>query len=62
MWVVEAFDDDGNYVDYSQEAYVSEEDARRFAEERAEEQPGYRWEVRYVTLHTADPRRPFAEA
>lgn len=62
MWVVEAFDEDGNYIDYSQEAFVSEQDARRIAEERAEEQPEYTWEVRYVTLQTADPSRPYAEA
>ncbi len=61
MWVVEAFDEDGEYVAYSQEAYVSEEDARKAAEERAAEQPEYTWEVRYVEKQTADPERPFAE-
>lgn len=62
MWVVEAFDDDGNYIDYSQEAFVSEEDARRYAEEQAQARSEYSWEVRYVTLQTSDPKRPYAEA
>lgn len=61
MWVVEAFDEDGEYVAYSQEAYVSEKDARRAAEERAAEQPEYTWEVRYVEKQTADPERPYTE-
>lgn len=61
MWVVEAFDEDGEYVAYSQEAYVSEADARRAAEERADEQPEYDWEVRYVEKQTSDPERPYAE-